>query len=224
MRAVGYARVSTEEQGQSGLGLDDQETKVVAEIKHRGWDLLEPLFVDVASGKSMKKRPSLAKALAALDAGDADVLVVSKLDRLARSVSDFTTILARANSRGWALVVVELQVDTSSPHGKMLATVLMALAEWERDMIGERTKNALGAAKRAGTQLGRPTNVSTDTVAMIRRMRTAGKSFGAIAKLLNEAAVPTAQGGKRWYPATVRNVWERDTDHADVDEPALVSP
>lgn len=223
MRAVGYARVSTDEQGDSGLGLDAQQTSIELEAKRRGFELVEPIYVDVASGKSMKRRPQMAAALQALDAGDADVLVVAKLDRLARSVPDFSSMLERARVKGWALDVVDLGVDTTTPNGKMIAQILMVLAEWEREIIGDRTKGALAAAKRNGAVLGRPSNVSEDTLGMIRTLRHGGRSYGAIARILNEATVPTAQGGKQWHPATVKNVFERDRNRLlDEDQRELV--
>lgn len=222
MRAVGYTRVSTDEQGDSGLGLDDQRNSIELEVARRGWDLIEPLYRDVASGKSMRKRPELGKALAALDAGDADVLVVAKLDRLARSVPDFSSMLERARTKGWALDVVDLGVDTTTANGKMIAQILMVLAEWEREIIGERTRGGLAAAKRSGTQLGRPSNVSRETIVLIRTLRTGGQSYHTIARILNEGDVPTAQGGKQWYPATVKNVHERDVDRSMSDDEQLV--
>jgi len=217
MRAVGYARVSTDEQGDSGLGLDAQENSIRLEVERRGWDLVEPLYVDVASGKSMKRRPNLAAALNALDAGDADVLVVAKLDRLARSVPDFSGMLARSREKRWALDVVDLGVDTTTPNGKMIAQILMVLAEWEREMIGDRTRNALASARRQGTQLGRRSNVPDDILAMIRALKGQGVSLGAIARTLNDAGVPTAQGGKAWYPATVKKIFENDTQRGQDD-------
>lgn len=222
MRAVGYTRVSTDEQGASGLGLEAQQHAIGLEAKRRGFDLIEPIYVDVASGKSMKRRNNLAAVLEVLDAGDADVLIVAKLDRLARSVSDFCAMVARAEEKGWALDVVDLNVDTSTPSGKMMATVMMALAQWEREMIGDRTRNALAAARRQGTQLGRRSNVPPDVLAMIRALKGQGVSLGAIARTLNDAGVPTAQGGKAWYPATVKKIFESDTDRSDVDDQVLV--
>lgn len=223
MRAVGYARVSTDEQGESGLGLAAQETAIRLEVERRGWDLLEPVYVDVASGKSMKRRPNLAKALAALDAGDVDVLVVSKLDRLARSVPDFSTMLERARTKGWALDVPDLGVDTTTPNGKMVAQILMVLAEWEREIIGQRTRAGLVEARRAGAKLGRPSKVAHETVVLIRTLRAGGQSYHAIARILNEGGVPTAQNGKQWYPATVKHIHGRDQVREDnVDQPTLV--
>src|SRR5690349_6764124 len=103
MRAIGYARVSTTEQGASGLGLDAQRAAIEVEVERRGW-APACLLEDVASGGTLDKRPALSSALDALDRGDADVLVVAKLDRLSRSLADFAALMRRAKQRGWALV------------------------------------------------------------------------------------------------------------------------
>lgn len=209
MRAVGYCRVSTDEQGDSGLGLAGQETVIRAEVERRDWEMVV-MHTDIASGKTMKKRPNLATTLAMLDAGDADVLVVAKLDRLSRSVPDFASVLARSSTEGWALNICDLGVDTTTPNGKMVAQIMMVLAEWEREMIGARTKAALTAARAQGTRLGRPRGVGEDTAALIRVLRNGGRGYHAIARLLNEEAVPTGQGAAKWHASTVRAVHLRD--------------
>ena len=208
MRALGYCRVSTDEQGDSGLGMEAQTATIRREVEHRGWTL-EAIHSDVASGKSIKRRPDLALALDALDAGQADVLVVAKLDRLSRSVPDFASMLARCARGGWALNVCDLGVDTTTPNGKMVAQIMMVLAEWEREVIGSRTKDALAAARERGTVLGRPVSTSVEAEALIRVLRGSGESLGAVARALNDHAVPTAHGGSRWYPSTVRAVERR---------------
>ena len=204
MRAVGYLRVSTEEQGHSGLGLAAQEATIRGEVERRGWEL-QHLYRDVASGKSLRGRSDMATALQVLAAGDADVLVVAKLDRLSRSVSDFAAMLALTQAEGWALNICDLGVDTTTPSGKMVAQIMMVLAEWEREMIGERTKAALRAARARGTQLGRPSNVDADTLRLIRVLRDSGKSYQGIADALTREGVPTAQGGQ-WRASTVRKL------------------
>ena len=204
MRAIGYLRVSTDEQGQSGLGLAAQESTIRSEVDRRGWELLH-LHQDVASGKSLRGRTEMAAALNALANGEADVLVVAKLDRLSRSVSDFAAMLALTQAEGWALDICDLGVDTTTPSGKMVAQIMMVLAEWEREMIGERTKAALRAARARGTQLGRPSNVDADTLRLIRVLRDSGKSYQGIADALTREGVPTAQGGQ-WRASTVRKL------------------
>lgn len=204
MRAIGYCRVSTDEQGDSGLGLAAQKTTVLAEVERRGWTF-ETMYADVASGKSMRGRTDFAAALAVLAKGEADVLVVAKLDRLSRSVSDFAAVLARSQEEGWALNICDLGVDTTTPSGKMVAQIMMVLAEWEREMIGDRTRRALEAARSAGTKLGRKSGVSEETMRLIRILRDAGKSYAAIAAALEAEGVPTAQGGN-WHAATIRKL------------------
>lgn len=205
MRAVGYCRVSTEEQGQSGLGLAAQEETIRREVDRREWSL-ERVYTDVASGKSLRRRTDFAEAMRVLAAGEADVLVVAKLDRLSRSVSDFAAILARTQVEGWALNICDLGVDTTTPSGKMVAQIMMVLAEWEREMIGDRTKSALRMAAAKGTRLGRPSGVDPETVRLIRVLRDSGRSWAKIADALDREGVPTGQGGQ-WHGATVRRLY-----------------
>lgn len=203
MRAIGYTRVSTDEQGQSGLGLEAQVQTIRTEAERKGWSL-DHIYSDVASGKSLRRRPDFGDALRELESGRAEVLIVAKLDRLSRSVSDFAAILAQTQVEGWALNICDLGVDTTTPSGKMVAQIMMVLAEWEREMIGDRTKAALRAAKARGTKLGRPVNVDDETVRLIKILRTDGRSYRKIASLLNGQGTPTAQGGREWYASTVR--------------------
>lgn len=164
------------------------------------------LYVDVASGKSTKRRPKLAAALDTLSAGEAQVLVVAKLDRLSRSLLDFAALMAAAQREGWSIVALDIGVDTSTINGELVASIIMALAQWERRIIGQRTKDALESVRGKGTRLGRPTTVTRDAVAIIAAMRGQGASLRAVADALNRAKVPTAQGGREWYASTVRAI------------------
>ena len=206
MRAIGYARVSTDEQVESGAGLEAQRRAIRAEVKRRGWELVDLCEDAGASGKSMVKRPALVEALQRVEGGEADVLVVAKLDRLSRSLLDFASLMERARRKGWGLVALDLGVDTSSPSGEMLASVLAVFAQFERRLIGERTKAALAVKRAGGTRLGRPPTLSPRLRRRIRTLRQAGASYPSIAAKLNAEGVPTAHGGKCWYPATVRKV------------------
>lgn len=205
---IAYRRVSTQDQGESGLGLDSQRAVIDAEAMRRGWDDVTH-FVDVASGKSTNRRPQLSAALAALGTGRAGVLVVSKLDRLSRSLLDFAAIMAQAQREGWSIVALDIGVDTATINGELVANIIMSLAQWERRIIGQRTKDALGVVKGRGVKLGRPTTVTRDAVAIVAAMRGAGSSLRDVADALNRASVPTAQGGARWYASTVRAVEQR---------------
>lgn len=204
MRVVGYMRVSTEEQGDSRAGLEAQEAAIRAEVEHRGWELLD-LRHDIGSGKSLRKRDRLGEALRDLAAGHADALVVAKLDRLSRSVLDFAGIMETANAEGWAVAVLDLGVDTSTTNGKLIMHVMIALAQWEREMIGDRTRAALTAVRARGTRLGRRSGVDQETLRLIRVLRASGLSWQRVADALTAEGVTTGQGGT-WHGATVRRL------------------
>lgn len=204
MRAIGYCRVSTEEQGDSKAGLEAQEATIREEVKRRGWELVD-VRTDVASGKSLRKRDELGRSLRDLAAGQADVLVVAKLDRLSRSVMDFAGIMETAKAEGWSIRVLDLDVDMTTSMGELVANIMISLAQWERRVIGERTKAALVAVKARGTRLGRKGNVDDETLRLIRILRESGKSWQGVADALAAEGIPTAQGG-RWHGATVRKL------------------
>lgn len=204
MRVIGYCRVSTAEQGDSGAGLEAQEATIRAEVERRGWDLVE-IRSDVASGKSLRHRSQLAATLADLREHKADALIVAKLDRLSRSVLDFAGVMETAHTQGWSLVVIDLAVDTTTTNGKLIAHIMIALAQWERELIGDRTRTALRAVRARGTRLGRPSGVDATTVQMIRALRGSGLSWQKVADALAREGVPTAQGGV-WHAATVRKI------------------
>lgn len=206
LRAVAYLRVSTEGQAASGAGLAAQRTAIEAEAVRRGWELAA-VHVDAgASGGSMTGRPALAAALDDVESGRAEVLVVSKLDRLARSLGDFAQIMDRARAGGWSLLALDAAVDSTTPAGEFTATVIAGAAVYERRLISARTRDALAAKRAAGVRLGRPATLSADVVARVVADRTAGASMPAIARALTAEQVPTAQGGARWYPSTIAAV------------------
>lgn len=203
---IGYLRVSTEEQAASGAGIDAQRAAITAEADRRGWgDRLEWLTDEGYSAKNLQ-RPAIADALERLAAGEAGTLVVSKLDRLSRSLLDFAGLMARAEREGWHLVALDLGVDTSSPQGEMVAHVMASFAQFERKLIGARTRDALAAKRRAGVRLGRPPEVAAPVAERIRAARAAGASYRAIADELNAEQVPTVHGGAQWWPGTVRAI------------------
>lgn len=205
MKAITYRRVSTREQGDTGNGLAAQATALAATIQSKGWEHVED-FSDVHTGKTTNGRKHLREALAMLERGEADVLVCTKVDRLARSTIDFGRILKRASEQGWQLVVTDLGVDTSTPTGKMIANVVAALAEWEADTISERTVVALAEVRKKGTRLGRPVEMDSKVRRRIVRMRDRGMSLQAIADALNADGTPTTTAGARWHASTINRV------------------
>ncbi len=154
---IGYARVSTLQQS-----VDLQ----VDALRAVGCDTI---YEETQSGaKSGKERPELAACLKALRLGD--VLVVWKLDRLARSTRELITIVQDLASRGIGFESLTEQIETNTPAGKLLFHIMGALAEFERDLIRERTKAGLETARARGRMGGRPASLSESDKKMIKLM------------------------------------------------------
>ena len=179
MQVIGYVRVSSDEQANSGAGLAAQRAAIQAECKRRGWQLLEVIEDAGYSAKDLK-RPGVLTALETLERREADGLVVAKLDRLSRSMLDFTTIMAKATKQGWALVALDCAVDSTTPAGEAMAHVLATFAQFERRLIGQRTREALAAKRAAGVRLGRPQSLPVTVRKRIVVERKAGRSFATI--------------------------------------------
>jgi DNA invertase Pin-like site-specific DNA recombinase len=205
---IGYVRVSTDEQAESGAGLAAQETAVREACRARGYELVGILTDAGWSGKSLD-RPGIGDAIRRLEAREADALMVSKLDRLSRSLLDFATLMARARDRHWSLVALDLGVDTSTPAGEMMANVLAVFAQFERRLIGQRTAEGMAVKKAAGKHMGRPRTVSDELVARIVAAREAGATLQAICDRLEADGVPTPRGGRAWAPTVVRKIVRR---------------
>lgn len=208
-RFIAYYRVSTDRQGRSGLGLEAQQEAVRQFLTGRPADLVAE-YVEVESG-SKNDRPKLQDALAACQREKA-TLLIAKLDRLARSVA-FISALMEAKTNF-------LAVDM--PHASRLVLhVMAAFAEHEREMIRERTRAALAAAKARGVRLGANGMVLAEKHkaeatayafevqdAIIAATWAGAHTTRGIADHLNAAAIPSRQGG-RWYPANVARVLRR---------------
>ena len=207
-QVIGYCRVSTTEQGDSGAGLDAQEAVIRAECAHRGWDLVA-LHREVASGKTTAKRPMLAEALEALESKDGPrALVISKLDRLSRSVIDSVQLLERANGKKWDLVIIDMNVDTSTAMGKAWFGMAAVFAQMYRDQISENTRAGLAAKRAQGVTLGRPRTMPAETIERLRALRAEGLSYRRMADALNDEGIKGSQGG-RWFDVSVMRALQR---------------
>ena len=204
MDVIGYCRVSTDEQASSGLGLEAQRARISSEAAHKGWTVR--WLVDEGYSAKNLNRPALTTALAALASHEADALVVAKLDRLSRSVVDFSNTLATSRKQKWAVVLLDLGVDTATPNGKLVAGLMAQIAEWERELIGQRTREALAAAKARGQRLGRPRCTPDEVVAQVVALHDEGMSLRGIARTLSASSVPTTRGAAEWQPSSVRRV------------------
>jgi len=154
-------------------------------------------------------RPAIKAALPLLEIAEAKALVVAKRDRLSRSLQEISALIASAHKQGWALVALDCTLATTTAAGEPCGNVLAGFAPFERRLISQRTREALAQKRAQGVRLGRPPTMSPYAIDRIRRERAAGNSLTAIANGLNTDRIPTAQGGRRWYPATVRHTLNR---------------
>lgn len=209
LRLIGYTRVSKENKSGLGISLAEQENWLEIEATRRGASLEIVSEGDGVSAKKISNRPALLAILKRLDQGEADALIVKKLDRLARNVSDFLNILDRSRRGKWSLIIGDLDIDTSTPLGEAMATVGATFAQLERARISERTKDALAHKKKLGIKLGRPLKMNAATIEEIINLRAEGLTLQAIADNLNDRGVSLAHNGVKWYPSTIKNTLER---------------
>jgi site-specific DNA recombinase len=213
-KAIGYVRVSTEGQATEGVSLEAQRAKIAAWCAANDYELVQ-VFEDAGlSGTRMDRREGLRMALQA--AGKGVALVAYSISRLARSTRDMLEIADRLERKGADLVSLTEKIDTTSAAGRMIFRLLATMAEFERDLIAERTKGALAHKKATGQVYattpfgfeaieGRLVEVKAEAaiVADILRMRESGSSLAAIADDLNARGIEGKRGG-RWHPSTVR--------------------
>lgn len=203
---VGYVRVSTEDQGNLGAGLEAQRQAITTECTRRGWHLLR--VEEDVSGRTFR-RPGLQRALAACTRGEASGVIVAKLDRLSRSLIDFAALLEDAQAQGYNVVALDLGVDLSTPSGEFLANVMASAAQWERRLIGQRTREALAIRKAQGVQLGRRPYPLDDLAQRVQAMRNEGLTLAAIAETMNADGEPTLKGSPMWTRGTVHGLLNR---------------
>jgi DNA invertase Pin-like site-specific DNA recombinase len=208
-KLIGYTRVSKENLSGKGVSLDEQSEWLISEANRRKATLEIVSEGEGVSGKKLSNRPVLNETLRRLDKGEATGLVVKKLDRLSRSVADFLYLLERSRKGKWSLIIGDLDIDTSTPLGEAMATVSATFAQLERAKIAERTRDALAHKKAQGVRLGRPLALPENTAVMINHLRLEGLTLTAIAEEFNSRGVPTAHGGSRWYPSTIKKVLDR---------------
>jgi DNA invertase Pin-like site-specific DNA recombinase len=204
-RAIVYSRVSTGKQADSGISLVDQLAQATAAAEARGWEVVHHAQDAGLSGKRGSKRPGLSEALDMLDRGEADVLVASKLDRLSRSTIDFADVLERSQRKGWSVVVLDHEIDTSTANGRLLLGIMVQFAQYERELIGERVAASHRVRRERGQRAGQLPELPDAIRARIASEVGQGTSLRTIADALNRENVPTARGGI-WHASTVRHV------------------
>lgn len=205
--AVAYVRVSTGRQAESGLSMEAQERSLRQAAEIAGYAEVLVLREEGISGKSLRNRPALTEALRLLSTGQAAALLVSKMDRLSRSTRDTLHLCDLADREGWRLVSLDLNLDTGTPTGRLVLTLLAAVAEMERSRIAERHRDWHAAKRERGLVWGVDEGPRPVTPASVRARivaaRQAGQSLRTIADTLNSDGVPTSKGGAKWHPSTV---------------------
>jgi DNA invertase Pin-like site-specific DNA recombinase len=213
MTCFGYVRVSTDKQGRSGLGLEAQEQALrqwhASSTRHNGTGALQ-IVREVGSGG--KTLPGLSGLLRGLQRGD--VLAVAKADRLARSTVRVLSVAEELERQGCELVLLDLGIDSTTPAGKMVLTVMAALSQWERAMIGVRTRDALAAkvAREGPDALRRPEHAAPAPVMeRVLALRAEGLTLRQCAARLEVEGVPTSSG-RPWSHGSVAWLLRRHQD------------
>lgn len=218
-KAIGYVRVSTQEQATHGYSIDAQIDKIKAYASLYDIDLLD-IVVDAGVSAKSLNREGLTQVLQSLDNGTADAVIIFKLDRLTRSVTDWNTLIADYFTNK-ALLSVTDQIDTRTAAGRLCLNVLMSVAQWEREAIGERTSTALRQKQSQGQHVGSPAYgyemtdkkletvaIEHEAIALIQQLKADGLTLQSIADHLNQSGIATKRGGV-WHPTTVKNVLGR---------------
>jgi len=228
-RVVGYARVSTEGQAQDGVSLDAQRAKLNAYALAMDLNLVEIIVDEGRSAKTLQRR-GLQTALSLLMQGKADALLVTKLDRLTRSVKDLGFLVERYFASGrYSLLSVSDSIDTRSPSGRLVLNVLGSVAQWEREAIVERTKEAMAEIRAQGYRVGyapygyrhstrldahgrrilEEDPTQQEGLSRILALFDAGKGAKRIAAILSAERVPKGRGGA-WYDEMIYRILRRE--------------
>lgn len=216
-RAIAYIRVSTEEQAEHGVSLDAQRAKVAAYCVANDLELMAVMEDAGISAKRADTRPALQAALVACKRGEAQALIVVKLDRLARNTVDALEIADALDAAGVALHSISERIDTQSATGRFFYTLLASLAEMERRQTAERTAVAMRHKRARGEYIGGdapfgyrieggrivPDEQETRIVDILYSLHADGMSWRSIAAELNARGITTRHGGK-WQAVQVQ--------------------
>ena len=224
MKAIGYVRVSTERQADRGVSLEAQAAKIKAMALVQGAELVDIIVEGGESAKTLN-RPGMVKLMALVDKGKVQAVIVAKLDRLTRSVKDLCELLERFERRGVALISVAESLDTGSAAGRLALNIMAAVSQWEREAIGERTRDALRHKRANGERVGNiqfgyrlsadGTHLEPDpgeqaVLAEIRALRKNGHTLRGIAAALNRKALRTRRGSA-WRLEHVARIVKQQT-------------
>jgi site-specific DNA recombinase len=206
MQVVGYIRVSTEDQAREGVSLAAQRAKIDAYALVKDWRVVEVIQDDMTA-KHLRRR-GVQRLVALVARRQVGAVIVYKLDRLTRSVKDLNSLVERFDKKGVALVSLQESLDATTASGRLMMNLLASVSQWEREVIGERTRDAMPHLKAQGQVYSRPVLDDAATLAQIHTRRAAGATLQEIADELTAAGVPTVRGGI-WAPATILGILRR---------------
>lgn len=221
---IGYVRVSSEEQATSGLSLDAQRERIRAYCHARGW-VLADIVTDAGWSASTLERPGMDTVRTLMRKRLVDAVVSVKLDRMTRSVRDLHALLQLSQETHVGLVSVTENLDTSSAAGRLMVNVLAAMAEWEREVIAERTVAALAVKRQRGERVSRFASIGQEegergaeeraALDMVRQRleRERGASLRSIARMLEESGYRNRAGQQYHASAVQRMVRRIVADH-----------
>jgi DNA invertase Pin-like site-specific DNA recombinase len=196
-RLIGYVRVAPRERAGERPGLDLQRDAVARAASRRGWDIVT-IEEDVRSGRTLR-RPGLRAAIAACRAGDAEGILVARLDRLTYSLVDLADLMREAIDGGWAIVALEPELDLATESGRAVGEVMAEASSWTQRVVATAGRALAGRP-------GRPSSTPPAVAARIRELRGEGMTLQAICDTLNAENVPTPRGGAEWRPTSLRSV------------------
>ena len=195
-------------QAARGAARQAQRRALAATCRGRGWELLEGREEAAFQGEELPA-PAIQEARRLLAGAEAQALLATRRDQPARVLVELASLTESARRQGWALLTLECPLEPPTPAGEATVRVLAGFAPCEQGLHARRIREGLARRRAQGVRLGRPPTMSPYAIERIGRERKAGKSLAAIAKGLNADRIPTAQGGRRWYPATVRSTLQR---------------
>jgi len=218
MKLIGYIRVSTEGQADSGLGLAAQEEKIRRYCELYEHELVEVISDAGISGSTLN-RPGLKRSLAMLETNIAEGVIVTNFDRLTRDIYDMGKLLKHYFASSYKLVDVEQQLDTSTATGKLMLNFLLSISQWERERIGERTTAALHQKKARGEYTGGgvpygycveggnlvPEEREQEAILHATELRETGASYRSIAARLASAGF-VSRKGKPFHHTQVKRI------------------
>ena len=232
-KAIGYIRVSTEEQAREGVSIEAQKAKIQAYASLQDFKLTD-LLIDagVSASKAIHIRPAgsrMAEMMEGKNCG-VDTITAIKLDRLFRNAAECLIRTEQWEKKGIALHLIDqggASIDTTSSMGRFFLTIMAGVAEMERNMIRERTRTALEYKRNAGEKTGgnipmgydviedgsgKKRLIKNDTqqngIKIVKRLSARGMSTREIAREMERRNIPTASGKMKWYPTTVKRIIE----------------